>query len=201
MGNGCLQLSDRISRCFSPQENESIKNLWIYVHMLSASTALKQREDRLSNSNCHYPSSHSVLARTLLTTTFLETAVWKLEAIVRSSPWAHQFMQLRKRSLKKFRFQRDSNPWPPRILVRCSTNWATKPHIGSQIIFVGSIFPMKEIDERINLFLFFHVWTLSSPPRSSIGSYCIRPASCYNSAISCRWRWQLVPLGWPRSLW
>ena len=27
-----------------------------------------------------------------------------------------------------------------------------KPHIGSQVIFVGSIFPMKEIDERINEF-------------------------------------------------
>ena len=25
-----------------------------------------------------------------------------------------------------------------------------KPHIESQVIFVGSIFPMKEIDERIN---------------------------------------------------
>ena len=27
MGNGCLQLSDGISPCFSPQEKESIKNL------------------------------------------------------------------------------------------------------------------------------------------------------------------------------
>ena len=25
-----------------------------------------------------------------------------------------------------------------------------KSHIGSQVIFVGSIFPIKEIDERIN---------------------------------------------------
>ena len=25
-----------------------------------------------------------------------------------------------------------------------------KPHIGSQVIFVGFIFPMKEVDERIN---------------------------------------------------
>ena len=29
-------------------------------------------------------------------------------------------------------------------------NWAMKPHIGSQVIFVGSIFPIKEIDKRIN---------------------------------------------------
>ena len=29
-----------------------------------------------------------------------------------------------------------------------------KPHIGSQVIFVGSIFPMKEIDGRIISFLF-----------------------------------------------
>ena len=33
---------------------------------------------------------------------------------------------------KKSRLQRDSNPWPPRIPVRCSTNWAMKPHIGSE---------------------------------------------------------------------
>ena len=35
------------------------------------------------------------------------------------------------------------------IPLRCSTNRTMKPHIGSQVIFVGSIFPMKEIDERI----------------------------------------------------
>ena len=28
---------------------------------------------------------------------------------------------------KKSGLQRDSNPWPPRIPVRCSTNWAMKP--------------------------------------------------------------------------
>ena len=57
MGNGCLQLSDRISRCFSPREKESIKNGYesTCVHMLSPCIGLMQREDRLSNSNWHYP--------------------------------------------------------------------------------------------------------------------------------------------------
>ena len=52
MDNNCLPLSDRISQCFSPQEGE-----------------------RLTNSNWHYPEIHSALARTLLPTTLLETAI------------------------------------------------------------------------------------------------------------------------------
>ena len=31
-----------------------------------------------------------------------------------------------------------------------------KPHTGSEVIFVGSIFPMKEIDERINEIILHH---------------------------------------------
>ena len=42
-----------------------------------------------------------------------------------------------KESLKNSGLQRDSNPWPPRIPVRCSTNWVMKPHLGSQAIFRG----------------------------------------------------------------
>ena len=38
------------------------------------------------------------------------------------SNWKHE-------DWKKSGLQQDSNPWPPRIPVRCSTNWAMKPHI------------------------------------------------------------------------
>ena len=51
---------------------------------------------------------------------------WKLRMIIAVN---FQFKQL-ERSLKRSGLQRDSNLWPPRIPVRCSTNWAMKPNIG-----------------------------------------------------------------------
>ena len=39
-----------------------------------------------------------------------------------------------------------------------------KPHIGSQVIFVGSIFPMKEIDGRIIFFFIRDKEEDSVPP-------------------------------------
>ena len=44
---------------------------------------------------------------------------------------------------KKSGLQRDSNPWPPRIPVRCSTNWAMKPHIGSKVNLLSSSLPVQ----------------------------------------------------------
>ena len=54
-----------------------------------------------------------------------------------------QFKQLERRSLKKSGLQRDSNLWPPRIPVRCSTNWAMKPHIGSEVNLLSSYLPVQ----------------------------------------------------------
>ena len=45
---------------------------------------------------------------------------------------------MERRSLKKSRLQRDSNPWPPRLPVWCSINWAMKPHIGSEANLLSS---------------------------------------------------------------
>ena len=45
--------------------------------------------------------------------------------------------------------QRDSNPWPPQIPVRCSTNWAMKPHIGHIGSEVNKLFS-KMADENSN---------------------------------------------------
>ena len=44
---------------------------------------------------------------------------------------------------KKSGLQRDSNPWPPRIPVRCSTNRAMKPHIGSEVNLLSSYLPWE----------------------------------------------------------
>ena len=46
-----------------------------------------------------------------------------------SSQLNFQCKQLERRSLKKYGLQRYSNPWPP----RCSTNWAMKPHVRSEV--------------------------------------------------------------------
>ena len=58
-----------------------------------------------------------------------------------SSQSIFQFKQLERRSLKKSGLQRDSSPWPPRIPVRCSTNWAMKPHIGCEVNLLTSYQP------------------------------------------------------------
>ena len=54
---------------------------------------------------------------------------------------------------KKPGLQRDSNPWPPRIPVRCSINWAMKPHIESKVNFDLDLAP--------------NVWLHSSVGRAS----------------------------------
>ena len=51
---------------------------------------------------------------------------------------------------KKSGLQRDSNPWPPRIPVRCSTNWAMKPHMRS---FWGTT--------TVQIYELFHVYFTS----------------------------------------
>ena len=50
-----------------------------------------------------------------------------------SSQWIFQFKQLERRSLKKIRASTGFEPVTSAIPVRCSTNWAMKPHIGSKV--------------------------------------------------------------------
>ena len=58
-----------------------------------------------------------------------------------------------KEAWKKFRaltgFEPVTSSYTGAMLYQLSYE-QMKPHIGSQVIFVGSIFPMKKIDERIN---------------------------------------------------
>ena len=50
-----------------------------------------------------------------------------------SSQLIFQFKQLERRSLKKIRASTGFEPVTSAIPVRCSTNWAMKPHIGSEV--------------------------------------------------------------------
>ena len=50
-----------------------------------------------------------------------------------SSQWIFQFMQLEIGSLKKILASTGFEPVTSALPVRCSTNWAMKPHIGSKV--------------------------------------------------------------------
>ena len=71
------------------------------------------------------------------------------------------------RSLKKSGLQRDLNPWPPRS-VRCSTNWAMKPHVGSEVrFFQASHFQLLKLENLLRWSLFtsyttaVQIWIIS----------------------------------------
>ena len=54
-----------------------------------------------------------------------------------------QFKQLERRSLKKIRASTGFEPMTSAIPVRCSTNWAMKPHIGSKVNLLSSFLPVQ----------------------------------------------------------
>ena len=60
-----------------------------------------------------------------------------------SSQWIFQFKQLERRSLKKIRASTGFEPVTSAIPVRCSTNWAMKPHIGSEVSLLSSYLPVR----------------------------------------------------------
>ena len=49
--------------------------------------------------------------------------------------------QLERRSLKKIRASTGFEPMTSALPVRCSTNWAMKPHIGSEVNLLSSYLP------------------------------------------------------------
>ena len=59
---------------------------------------------------------------------------------------------------KKSGLQRDSNPWPPRIPVPCSTNWAIKPHVRSEVNLLSSCLPVRSEMMWI-ISDIVHIWT------------------------------------------
>ena len=64
---------------------------------------------------------------------------WKIFAV------DTQFKQLRKRSLKKFRLQRDSNPWPLRYRCSALPTELWSHNCWEQVNFSGSIMPLRVI--------------------------------------------------------
>ena len=59
-----------------------------------------------------------------------ESEEWSSQLIFQLSNWKEE-------AWKKSGFQRDSNLWSPRMPMRCSTNLAMKPHIGSEVILLA----------------------------------------------------------------
>ena len=77
-----------------------------------------------------------------------------------SSQLIFQFKQLERRSLKKKNqgFNAGFEPVTSAIPVRCSTNWAMKPHIGSEVNLLSSYLPVRS-EMMWNLHEIIHIWT------------------------------------------
>ena len=82
-----------------------------------------------------------------------------------------------KEAWKKSRLQRDSNPWPPRIPVRCSTNWAMRPQIGSEANLLGSYLPwgVKWCEVYIYIYSSHHIISLFTGDMNPIDLPWISP--------------------------
>ena len=91
---------------------------------------------------------------------------WKWRMII---PVNFQFKQLERRSLKTSGLQWDSNPWPLWTLVRCSTNWAMKPHIESKVN-LSSYLPVRSemIWSRDPYSFFLKVVSWASIPKNML---------------------------------
>ena len=89
---------------------------------------------------------------------------WKWTVIIAVN---FQFKQLERRSLKKIRASTGFEPVTSAIPVRCSTNWAMKPYIGSQVNLLSSYLPVQWNEVKF-------VWNNSY-------LYC-----------GCRWKWRVI---------
>ena len=73
----------------------------------------------------------------------------------------------KEKAWKKIRASTGIEPVTSAIPVRCSTNWAMKPHIGSELNLLSSYLPMQWSDVKF-------IWNTSY-------LYC-----------SCRWKWRVI---------
>ena len=60
-----------------------------------------------------------------------------------------QFKKLQKRSLQNIQGSTHFEPVPLRCLLRAATNWATKPHVGSEVNFRGVFVALEEFDYNL----------------------------------------------------
>ena len=74
-----------------------------------------------------------------------------------SSQYIFQFKQLERRSLKKIRASTGFEPVTSAIRVR-STNWAMKPHIGSEVNLLSSYLPVRN-EMMWCIYEIIHIWT------------------------------------------
>ena len=88
-----------------------------------------------------------------------------------------QFKQLERRSLKKIRASTGFKPMTSAIPVRCSTNWAIKPHIGSEVNLLSSYLPVQWNDVKFiwnNSYLYcgcrWKNWKIYCDDHSSLSS-------------------------------
>ena len=81
---------------------------------------------------------------------------WKWSVIIAVN---FQFKQLERRSLKKLRLQRDSNPWPPRYRCDALPTELWSHTLGARSIYWVHFFPCSEI--MWNIYEIIHICTAS----------------------------------------
>ena len=74
-----------------------------------------------------------------------------------SSQYIFQFKQLERRSVKNIRASTGFEPVTSAIPVRCSTNWAMKPHIGYEINLLSSYLPVRN---EMRWYEVIHIWSV-----------------------------------------
>ena len=114
--------------------------MYIFAKKHISNCSFKMMQDFLALTLCVWPLiSQNVVA-------FRKSKTYLMDTKVKSDHRIFQFKQLGRRSLKKSGLQRDSiEPVTSAIPVRCSTNWAMKPHIGSEVNLLSSYFPALSV--------------------------------------------------------
>ena len=100
-----------------------------------------------------------------------------------SSQLMFQFEQLERRSLKKIRASRGLEPVTSAIPVRCSTNWAMKPHIGSEVNLLSSYLPVQWNDVKFT-------WNNWSPDFFSGFFFPIAQIGTFTAMITLHFLWR-----------
>ena len=100
---------------------------------------------RLISSNAKRKETSWAVKGRLLSNEMRRMTLWKIFAV------DTQFKQLRKRSLKKFRLQRDSNPWPLRYRCSALPTELWSHNCWEQVNFSGSIMPLRVIQHNVTL--------------------------------------------------
>ena len=106
---------------------------------------------------------------------------WKWRVIIAVN---FQFKQLEGRSLKSIRASTWFDPMTSAITVQCSTNWAVKPHIGSEVNLLSSCLPMQWNDVKYIRNAYCTAVVEVCLPIEALIFFRLLPSNCLNLLIT-----------------